>query len=130
MTATLILASGGPAAGLTRPSAQRGQPVTGQPDRADDDWRNFRRRVWHKVAPENTRPRDLRSSYITVQVYAAQPLTTIAKWAGTSVEMIDRHYSGVIANWNGVPVPADEQIRQARSLLGRSGGRSVDGVDR
>lgn len=90
-----------------------------------DDWRNFRRRIWRPVAPEGSRPRDLRSSYITVQVYAGRPLTEIAKHAGTSVAMIDRHYAGVIANWNGQAVPAADQIRRAREAVG---GRSVDGA--
>jgi integrase len=105
-----------------------------------DDWRNWRRRTWgsyardHKtgqrrwvgVAPEGTRPRDLRSSFIALQIYAGTPLTTIARWCGTSVEMLDRHYAGVIANWDGVRVPAEEQIRRARTTLGADGGRSVD----
>jgi integrase len=87
-----------------------------------DDWRNWRRRVWRHVAPQGSRPRDLRSSYITTQIYAGRPLTEIAKHAGTSVAMIDRHYAGVIANWDGNPVPADRQIHLAR----QTGGRSVD----
>lgn len=98
-----------------------------------DDWRNWRRRVWgahvkdkrtgvrswRGVAPEGTRPRDLRSSFITVQMYAGTPLPTIARWCGTSVAMIEKHYSGVLANWDGRHVPADEQIRKARAALDR-----------
>lgn len=104
----------------------------------EDDWRNWRRRIWGHyvrdaktgqrrwvgVAPEGTRPRDLRSSYVTLQVYAGVPLTTIAKWCGTSVQMIEHHYAGVIANWDGRQVPPDEQIRLAREA--GSGGRAVD----
>jgi integrase len=113
-----------------------------------DDWRNWRRRSWgHYVtdertgervwvagqkgsaqlpaAPAGTRPRDLRSSYITVQIYAGVPLTTIAKWAGTSAATIDKHYAGVLANWDGRPVPAEVQIACAREA--RRGGRAVDG---
>ncbi|MGN6169933.1 MAG: hypothetical protein ACTHQQ_17455 [Solirubrobacteraceae bacterium] len=41
-------------------------------------------------APAGTRPRDLRSSFITVQVYAGVPLTTIAKQCGTGVAMIEK----------------------------------------
>jgi hypothetical protein len=79
------------------------------------------------AAPTGTRPRDLRSSYITVQIYAGRPLTEIAKWAGTSVAMLDKHYAGVIANWDGVPVAPEEQIRRARAeLAARRGGRPVD----
>lgn len=78
------------------------------------------------AAPPDTRPRDLRSSYVTVQIYAGVPLTTIAKQVGTSVAMLDKHYAGVIANRNGERVPADEQIRQAREQVAQAGGRSVD----
>jgi integrase len=95
----------------------------------DDDWRNWRKRIWRGeerranhngvvpypgVAPAGTRPRDLRSSFITVQVYAGVPLTTIAKQCGTSVGMIEQHYAGVIENWDGNRVSAEEQIRRAR----------------
>jgi integrase len=99
-----------------------------------DDWRNWRRRIWHGeerpanrrniqtypgVAPSGTRPRDLRSSFITLQIYAGVPLTTVAKQCGTSVPMIEKHYAGVIENWDGVQVPAENQIRAARATSGR-----------
>jgi hypothetical protein len=66
------------------------------------------------VAPAGTRPRDLRSIFITIQIYAGVPLTTIAKQCGTSVTMIERHYAGVIENWDGKQILAEEQIRGAR----------------
>jgi integrase len=84
-----------------------------------DDWRNWVRRTWRPVAPAGSRPRDLRSSYVTLRVYEGVPLTTIAREVGTSVQMIDRHYAGTIANWDGQRVPADAQIRAARERLGR-----------
>jgi len=86
---------------------------------AEDDWRNWRKRVWHGeperkrtdrrnpaaaregCAPAGTRPRDLRSSFVTLRVYEGVPLTQIAREVGTSVRMIEQHYAGVIANWNG-----------------------------
>jgi len=71
------------------------------------------------VAPRGTRPRDLRSSFITLQIYAGVPLTTIAKQCRTSVPMIEKHYAGVIENWDGVQVPAEDQIRAARAADGR-----------
>ena len=104
---------------------------------APDDWRNWRRRVWHGeperprrdrkhatplrpgCAPRGTRPRDLRSSYVTLRAYEGLPLTQIAKEVGTSARMIEQHYAGVIANWNGQRVPAEQQIRAARSASGR-----------
>jgi hypothetical protein len=49
------------------------------------------------------------------QIYAGVPLTTIAKQCGTSVTMIEKHYAGVIENWDGVQVPAEDQIRTARA---------------
>jgi hypothetical protein len=68
----------------------------------EDDWRNWRRRVWHGepertltrgrttpgrpgCAPSGTRPRDLRSSFVTLRVYEGVPLTQIAREVGTSV---------------------------------------------
>lgn len=99
---------------------------------SDDDWRNWRSRIWRGeerpanrrsvptypgVAPAGTRPRDLRSSFITVQVYAGVPLTTIAKQCGTSVTMIEQHYAGVIENWDGEQITAERQIRVARQQL-------------
>ncbi len=103
---------------------------------AEDDWRNWRRRVWHGepartikrtkatpprpgCAPAGTRPRDLRSSFVTLRVYEGVPLTQIAREVGTSVRMIEQHYAGVIANWDGNRVPADRQIRAARKAVGR-----------
>lgn len=95
-----------------------------------DDWRNWRTRVWRGdgqarkrvgnptypgVAPRGTRPRDLRSSFITLQVYAGVPLTTIAKQCGTGVAMIEKHYAGVIENWDGIQVSPVDQIRAARA---------------
>jgi hypothetical protein len=40
--------------------------------------------------------------------------------------MLDRHYAGVIANWDGVRVSPEEQIRDARAALCPTGRRSVD----
>lgn len=100
-----------------------------------DDWRNWRSRVWKGLpepkqkfsrngkprklpkpgcAPKGSRPRDLRSSFVTVQVYAGVPLTTIAREVGTSVAMLERHYAGIIANWDGQQIPAEQQIFAAR----------------
>ena len=103
----------------------------------NDDWRNWRRRTWQGeperprrdrknatparegCAPPGTRPRDLRSSYVTLRVYEGVPLTQIATEVGTSVRMIEQHYAGVIANWDGKQVAAETQIRRARPTSGR-----------
>ena len=111
---------------------------------SDNDWRNWRSRIWRGeerpanrrnhptypgAAPAGARPRDLRSSFITLQVYAGVPLTTIAKQCGTSVTMIEKHYAGVIENWDGVQQPAVDQIRAARQAGGRSMDVSADSRD-
>lgn len=101
-----------------------------------DDWRNWRRRIWQGDsglrpdpteappnypgrAPVGSRPRDLRSSFVTLRVYEGIPLTQIAREVGTSVRMIEQHYAGVIANWDGNRRAADEQIAEARETVGR-----------
>jgi integrase len=102
-----------------------------------DDWRNWRTRVWQDeperprhdranpkparkgCGPAGTRPRDLRSGFITLRVYEEIPLTQIAGEAGTSVRMIEQHYAGVIANWDGRQVPAVDLIKAARRRHGR-----------
>jgi len=102
-----------------------------------DDWRNWRKRTWQGeperprrdrkkpnpprsgAAPSGTRPRDLRSSYVTLRVYEGIPLTQLAREVGTSIRMIELHYAGVIANWDGKQVPAERSIRAARKAVGR-----------
>jgi hypothetical protein len=44
--------------------------------------------------------------------------------------MIDRHYAGVIANWDGDTVPAERQIQLARQARGRSVDVATPGVRR
>jgi hypothetical protein len=103
---------------------------------SQDDWRNWRKRVWlgeperHRsdrrcptpprigCAPAGTRPRDLRSSFVTLRVYEGIPLTQIGREVVTSVRMIEEHYAGVIANWNQKRVSAERQIRAARRIGG------------
>ena len=100
-----------------------------------DDWRNWRKRIWlgeperikngrakpvparPGCAPPGTRPRDLRSSFITLRIYEGIPLTQIGREVGTSVRMIEVHYAGVIANWNGKRVPSERLIRIAREKV-------------
>lgn len=112
----------------------------------DDDWRNWRRRVWQswigttdpkckhaaakaakvgacekcgarRLTPVGSRPRDLRGSYVTLRAYEGVPLTTIAKEVGCSVAMLDRHYAGELADWDGVQRPFAEQINAARAAV-------------
>ena len=103
---------------------------------SQNDWRNWRQRTWRGepqrprrdrknptpprvgCAPVGTRPRDLRSSYVTLRIYEGVPLTQVAKEVGTSVRMIEQHYAGVVENWDGERVPAELQIRAARRANG------------
>jgi hypothetical protein len=115
-----------------------------------DDWRNWRKRIWQGeperprrdrkqpipprpgCAPKDTRPRDLRSSYVTLRVYEGIPLTQIGREVGTSVRMIEQHYAGVIANWDGKQRSAEASIRAARKAsiqtAHQSNGRGVDAL--
>jgi hypothetical protein len=54
---------------------------------------------------------------VTLRVYEGVPLTQIAKEVGTSVRMIEQHYAGVVENWDGEWLPAEDQIRAARSAV-------------
>jgi hypothetical protein len=72
-----------------------------------------------RCAPKGTRPRDLRSSFVTLRVCERVPLTQIAREVGTSVRMIEQHYAGVIANWDGKHVCAERSIPAARKNSGR-----------
>ena len=56
---------------------------------------------------------------MTLRIYEGIPLTQIGREVGTSVRMIEQHYAGVIANWNGKQVPAERSIRAARQTSGR-----------
>jgi hypothetical protein len=49
-----------------------------------------------------------------LRVCEGVPLTTISREVGTSVQMIEQHYAGVIENWDGQRIPAEAQIRTAR----------------
>ena len=109
-----------------------------------DDYRNWRRRVWQgwvggdttsatcvhagdrvcekcgavRCTPFGSRPRDLRGSYVTLRAYEGVPLTTIGKEVGCSVAMLNRHYAGVLANWDGKLTP------RRRPNRGRARGES------
>jgi hypothetical protein len=68
---------------------------------------------------------------VTLRIYEGIPLMQIAREVGTSVRMIEQHYAGVIANWDGKQRSAEASIRAARKASIRAslqtGGRNVDG---
>jgi len=73
-----------------------------------------------------------RSSFITLGVYEGIPLTQIGREVGTSIRMIEQHYAGVIANWDGKQRSAEASIRAARKASIRAprqtSGRGVDAL--
>lgn len=77
-------------------------------------------------SPRRNPPRDLRSSYVTLRVYDGIRLTQIAREVGTSVRMIELHYAGVIANWDGNQTPAERSIRAARKTRSRKHPTSLE----
>ena len=69
---------------------------------------------------------------MTLRVYEGIPLTQIGREVGTSVRMIEQHYAGVIANWDGKQRSAEASIRAARKASIRAprqtSGRGVDAL--
>jgi hypothetical protein len=69
---------------------------------------------------------------VTLRVYEGIPLTQIGREVGTSIRMIEQHYAGVIANWDGKQRSAEASIRAARKASIRAprqtSGRGVDAL--
>ena len=91
------------------------------------DWKNWRNRVW-KPAIENVfavngslpqgfdrRPYRLRSSFVSLLLADnSYPLPMIAMYHGSSLDIIGKHYAGLIAEFQGRGVSAEDEIRKAR----------------
>jgi hypothetical protein len=65
---------------------------------------------------------------VTLRIYEGIPLTQIAREVGASVRMVEQHYAGVIANWDGKQRPAEASIRAARTASIRAHVKLVDGM--
>ena len=69
---------------------------------------------------------------MTLRVYEGIPLTQIGREVGTSIRMIELHYAGVIANWDGKQRSAEASIRAASKASIRAprqtSGRGVDAL--
>ena len=61
---------------------------------------------------------------MTLRVYEGIPLTQIAREVGTSVRMIEEHYAGVIANWDGKARP--RRAADPRAARAKLSGREMD----
>jgi integrase len=94
-----------------------------------NDWDNWRERVYRPAAkfvlgPDADgshpyRPYRLRSSFVSLELWAGEDLPYVADQAGHSVATLARHYAGVLRELRGKPrVPAAEAIREARASIG------------
>jgi len=105
---------------------------------SDSEFRNWRHRVWRPVlqglsdqpglAPLATaRPYDCRGSFVSLQLRAGASPLEVAAWAGHSPQVMFRHYANVIEELVGEPrLPADQQIRRARSVVADAARQELD----
>lgn len=86
-----------------------------------EQWANWRDRVWRKALRDtklwdkDNRPYRLRSSFVSLlladQNYS---LMEVATYAGHSLDVMSRHYAGLIAEFQGKNIDAATEIRKAR----------------
>ena len=87
---------------------------------AEDDWRNWRSRIYQRAAKAvgvtgDMRAYRLRGSYASLLLYEGRPLTYVADELGNSPAVLAKHYAGVIARLESAPrMTADDAIRDAR----------------
>ena len=67
--------------------------------------------------PSGTCLYTLRHSFITQALLDGVSTLEVSRIAGTSLAMIEKHYAGVLENWDGIQIPAEDQIRAARRRL-------------
>lgn len=102
-----------PGTGLVFPAAQGAWQA--------HDWKNWQRRVFKPAAvavglPAGVRARDLRGSFATLLIFEGRNIAEVARQLGHSPEIALRDYISVIDEFDPTnPVPAEEQIRLARS---------------
>ncbi|MBM3676686.1 MAG: site-specific integrase, partial [Actinobacteria bacterium] len=85
----------------------------------DDDWRNWRRRVFQPAAKasglDGIRPYDLRHSFVSLLIAEGRSIVEIARQAGHSPTMTLNTYGHVFDEHDGgLGRPAEEVIRDAR----------------
>ena len=90
----------------------------GQPWR-DHDYRNWRRRVYkpHAAAVGLTSgvPYDLRGSFASLLAWEGQTMLEVARQAGHSVAICERHYAGIFEDYDPAQrTSAEAAIRAAR----------------
>jgi site-specific recombinase XerD len=88
---------------------------------SDEDWRNWRRRVFKPAAvaaglPVDVRPRDLRGSFASLLVHEGRSIVEVARILGHSAEVCLRDYAQVFDEHDPADrKPAADVIRDARS---------------
>lgn len=84
-------------------------------------WKNWNKRVWKPALKEvgllsgDTRPYRLRSSFVSLLLAdSSYSLMEVAMYAGHSLDVMSRHYAGIIAEFQGKNINAADEIRKAR----------------
>ena len=111
------LASGRPATGPVFPGAGPEGAWSGA------EWDNWRRRAFQPAAvavglPDGARPRDLRSSFVSILVFEGFNVVEIAPQLGHSPATCLRYYARVFEEFDPAERrPAEELIREARDAV-------------
>ena len=117
------------AADLSQWRLARGRPAENElvfPTRngaawTDSDWRNWRKRVYRRAARAagfDTRPYDLRDSFVSLLLAERRSLLDVAKQAGHSPTMALATYGHVIEELEDAEkISAEDAIRHARAKL-------------
>jgi hypothetical protein len=101
-------------------------PRTGGEPWRDHDYRNWRRRVYkpHAAAVGLTSgvPYDLRGSFVSLLAWEGQTMLEVARQAGHSVAICERHYAGIFEDYD----PAHRRSAEAAICAAREpDGRGV-----
>lgn len=87
-----------------------------------NDWRNWRRRVfapssaWAADLPDDARPRDLRSSFVSLLIHEGRSIVEVARQCGHSPEICLRDYAQIVDDVDPFNrMPAADAIRFARA---------------
>jgi len=85
---------------------------------SDDDWRNFRKRIFQPAARalglERTRPYDLRHSFVSLLIAEGRSIVEVARQAGHAPSMSLDTYGHVFEEFSGERQSAEALIRDAR----------------
>jgi integrase len=88
-----------------------------------DLWDTWRRSAFQPAAravglPAGVRPRDLRSSFVSLLVYEGWNTAEVARQLGHSVHTCERNYLRIFREWSPEDrKPAEQMIREARAIV-------------